>query len=95
MEVDERKGPYPLIRNAYNSQILSKIKETKAQLKVRTNQNEDAEDVPYSPVMVTTEVNRQFIQIRKALSGKGQSRMAIPGISHEYLEMFFAKYQDI
>ena len=90
-EVDERKGPYSLIRNVYNSQILSNIKETKARLKVRTNKNEDAEDVPYSPVTVITEVNRQFIQIKLALSGKGKSRMAIPGISHEYLENVLCK----
>jgi len=91
-EVDEGKGPYSLIRNVYNSEILSNIKESKkCRRKVSTNQKEDSDYVPFLPVTVGTEVNRQFILIKKALSGKGQTRMAIPGITHEFLENVLCK----
>lgn len=91
-EVDIDKGPYSLIRSVFNTEIQQKIKDTKKKRKAATIEHRDKEvSGSSSPLTVIREINCKFLNIKKSLSGKGKNQMAIPGITHEFLENVLCK----
>lgn len=84
-EIDVNKGPSSLIRSIFNSEIKKNIKKSKDKRTSATGKDR------LEKSSVHSEINCKFLDVKKSLSGKGKNQMAIPGITHEFLENVLCK----